>query len=125
VPLSLTIMPGLLCTAINSASSRTTRLPDIEVSGTAARHSRVTSSTTLSTLEPAACRHLVVHEVEAPALVGKCRNRSRGTGTNRAFAPFTLPHGQSLLAAQQDVQAAISVIPAARYTLIPVGGPIT
>lgn len=49
VPLSLTIMPGLPRQAISLESSRTTRLPEIEVSGTAARHSRVTSSTMLST----------------------------------------------------------------------------
>lgn len=49
VPLSLTIMPGLPRTAISLVNSRTTRLPEIKVSGTAARHSRVTSSTTLST----------------------------------------------------------------------------
>ena len=45
VPLSLTIMPGLLRCAINSASSRTTRRSDIEASSTDARQSRVTSST--------------------------------------------------------------------------------
>ena len=38
-----------------------------------------------------------MHEVEAPALVGQRRNRSRRTGTNRAFAPFAPPHGQALL----------------------------
>ena len=35
--------------AIRSSSSRTTRLPEIDVSGIAARHSRVASSTTLRT----------------------------------------------------------------------------
>ena len=39
--LSLTIIPGLPRWAINFVSSRTTRRPEIEVSGTAARHSRV------------------------------------------------------------------------------------
>src|SRR5215210_4729554 len=45
VPLSETIIPGLPRRAINGVSSRATRLPEIEVSGIAARHSRVTSST--------------------------------------------------------------------------------
>jgi hypothetical protein len=47
VPLSETIMPGLPCRSINAVSSRATRRPEIEVSGIAARHSRVTSSTML------------------------------------------------------------------------------
>ena len=45
VPLSETIMPGLPRRSINAVSSRATRRPEIEVSGIAARHSRVTSST--------------------------------------------------------------------------------
>lgn len=40
-------MPGLPRLAISVVSSRPTRLPEIDVSGIAARHSRVTSSTTL------------------------------------------------------------------------------
>ena len=44
-PLSETIMPGLPRRLINAVSSRATRRPEIEVSGIAARHSRVTSST--------------------------------------------------------------------------------
>ncbi|ESW80505.1 hypothetical protein X772_25065 [Mesorhizobium sp. LSJC280B00] len=42
-------MPGLPRRAISSVSSRATRRPEIEVSGIAAKHSRVTSSTMLST----------------------------------------------------------------------------
>lgn len=49
VPLSRTIMPGVPRMAINSLSSLTTCVPEIEASGTAATHSRVTSSTILST----------------------------------------------------------------------------
>src|ERR1700733_14179055 len=45
VPLSDTIIPGLPRRLINAVSSRATRRPEIEVSGIAARHSRVTSST--------------------------------------------------------------------------------
>ena len=44
VPLSLTIVLGLPRRAIRRSSSRATRLPDSEVSATAARHSRVQSS---------------------------------------------------------------------------------
>ena len=51
VPLSETIIPGLPRRSITVANSRATRRPGIEVSGIAARHSRVTSSTTLSTLK--------------------------------------------------------------------------
>jgi hypothetical protein len=40
-------MPGLPRWSIKAVSSRATRFPEIEVSGTAARHSRVTSSTML------------------------------------------------------------------------------
>jgi hypothetical protein len=47
VPLSLTIILGAPRSVIRSASSRTTRLPDIDVSSTARKHSRVTSSTML------------------------------------------------------------------------------
>lgn len=46
---TLTIIPGLPRCPISSVSSRTMRRPEIEVSGTAARHSLVSSSTTLST----------------------------------------------------------------------------
>lgn len=42
-------MPGFPRWAISSVSSRATRRPEIEVSGIAARHSRVMSSTMLST----------------------------------------------------------------------------
>ncbi len=45
VPLSETIMPGLPRLVISAVSSRATRRPEIDVSGIAARHSRVTSST--------------------------------------------------------------------------------
>ena len=46
-----TIMSGLSRRPINSVSSRETRRLEIEVSGSAARHSRVTSSTKFSTLK--------------------------------------------------------------------------
>ena len=45
VPLSETIMPGLPRRLINAVSSRATRRPEIDVSGIAAKQSRVTSST--------------------------------------------------------------------------------
>jgi hypothetical protein len=45
VPLSETIIPGLPRCSISVVSSRATRRPEMEVSGIAARHSRVTSST--------------------------------------------------------------------------------
>jgi hypothetical protein len=47
VPLSETIICGLPRTLTIMVSSRATRLPEIDVSGTAAKHSRVTSSTML------------------------------------------------------------------------------
>ena len=47
VPLSETIIWGLPRTSMSTVSSRATRLLEIEVSGIAARHSRVTSSTML------------------------------------------------------------------------------
>jgi len=47
VPLSETIRRGLPRRSIYAVSSRATRRPEIEVSGIAARHSRVTSSTML------------------------------------------------------------------------------
>ena len=50
--------------------------------------------------EPAARDHLVVHEVEAPALVGKRRNRGGRRSANRAFATLSPPHGQPFLAIQ-------------------------
>src|SRR5258708_452556 len=46
VPLSPTIVFGRPCWRITSFSSRATRRPEIEVSATSARHSRVQSSTT-------------------------------------------------------------------------------
>ena len=49
VPLSLTISFGLACLATSVVSSRATRLPEIDVSGIAARHCLVTSSMTSST----------------------------------------------------------------------------
>jgi hypothetical protein len=45
IPLSDTIMPGLPRRSIKTVSSRATRRPGIEVSGIAAKHSRITSST--------------------------------------------------------------------------------
>ena len=47
VPLSQTIMPGLPRRPISAESSRATRAPEKDVSGIAAKHSRVTSSTIL------------------------------------------------------------------------------
>jgi len=47
VPLSETIICGLPRRSMRVVSSRATRLPEIEVSGMAAKHSRVTSSTML------------------------------------------------------------------------------
>jgi hypothetical protein len=47
VPLSVTIICGLPRLPMSTVNSRATRLPEIEVSGIAARHSRVTSSTML------------------------------------------------------------------------------
>ena len=47
MPLSETIICGLPRALMSVVSSRATRLPEIEVSGIAARHSRVTSSTML------------------------------------------------------------------------------
>lgn len=47
VPWSETISPGLPRRAINVVSSRATRAPEIDVSAMLAKHSRVTSSTTL------------------------------------------------------------------------------
>ncbi len=49
VPLSLTTMRGLPRVSMRTFSSRTTRLPEIEASGIAARHSFVTSSMMFST----------------------------------------------------------------------------
>jgi hypothetical protein len=46
VPLSLTIVFGLPRSSSSRSSSRATRIPEIEVSATSARHSRVQSSTT-------------------------------------------------------------------------------
>ena len=45
VPMSDTIICGLPRLSMSIVSSRVARLPDIEVSGIAVRHSRVTSST--------------------------------------------------------------------------------
>lgn len=45
---SETIIPGLPRRSISAVSPRATRRPEIDVSGIAARHSRVTSSTTFS-----------------------------------------------------------------------------
>jgi hypothetical protein len=47
VPWSLTMRPGLPRRSTKAVSSRATRRPEIDVSTTAARHSLVTSSTTL------------------------------------------------------------------------------
>src|ERR1700733_6333845 len=44
-PIVRDVMPGLPRRSINAVSSRATRRPEIEVSGIAAKHSRVTSST--------------------------------------------------------------------------------
>jgi hypothetical protein len=45
-PLSLTVVVGIPRRATSASSSRATRVPEIEVSTTAARDSRVKSSTT-------------------------------------------------------------------------------
>ncbi len=50
VALSLTIIPGLPRRSTSVVSSLATRRPEIDVSGIAAKHSPVTSSTTFSTL---------------------------------------------------------------------------
>jgi len=115
--------PGLPRLAISSVSSRTTRRPEIDVSGTAVRHSRVTSFDHVEHAEPPARRHLIMDEVEAPALVRQRQHRSRCSGSNSPLAaasspdpePFLLVDTLRLLAvdhralpAQQDVQTAIA-----------------
>src|SRR5690606_26751888 len=81
VPWSETIMSGLPRRLIRSVSSRATRRPEIDVSGIAAKHSRVTSSTMLST-PPAG--ELVVHEVQGPARVRSCLDQDRRSCAHRS-----------------------------------------
>lgn len=52
MPLSLAIMPGRPRRAIGAVGSRAARRPEIDVSGIAARHSPVTSLTTLRVRRP-------------------------------------------------------------------------
>lgn len=75
VPLSLTIIPGLPRRSIRAVSSRATRCPEIEVSGIAARHSRVTSSTTLSTRKRWPLANWSWTKSRGPACIGKSAPR--------------------------------------------------
>src|ERR1700674_1734597 len=91
---SETIIPGLPRRAITAMSSRATRRPEIEVSGIAARYSRVTSSNP----EPATIGHLIVDEIQGPAGIdlGFDKNgcpHSDGTASGSALAD-----GETLLA---------------------------
>lgn len=58
---------GFLRASTNIVGSQAARLPEIEVSGMAATHSPVTSSTILRFAEATGQRELVVVEVERPA----------------------------------------------------------
>jgi hypothetical protein len=62
VPWSETIMPGLPRRPIRSVSSRATRRPEIEVSGIAARHSRVIDD--VQHPKASSAGELVMHKVE-------------------------------------------------------------
>ena len=123
MPLSDTIIRGLPRLSINAVSSRATRRPEIEVSGIAARHSRVTSSTMLRMRKrrpPASWSWTKSRDQRALGLASTRIGARVPTALRRASA---FAHRQSLLAvepvnavdagglafaAQQDVQAAIT-----------------
>ena len=83
VPLSESIVVGRPRCVSRSASSRATRLAEIDVSATATRHSRVTSFTTFSTPKAPAPDKLVVDKVDASA-VGQGNYGQRRVGANGA-----------------------------------------
>jgi hypothetical protein len=97
VPLSETIMPGLPLRSTSVVNSRATRRPDIDVSGIAARYSRVTSSTN-EDAEASAAGELVVDEIQRPAGIGLCFDEDRGTRANSTTPGFPLAHGKTFLA---------------------------
>ena len=98
VPWSETTIPGLPRRRISIDSSRTTRLPEIDVSGIAAKHSRVTSSTKFENAEPPAAGELVMHEVQRPARIRLCFDKDRRPRSNRAAAGAALAHREPFFA---------------------------
>ena len=83
--------------AMIASSSRATRAPEIEVSGAAARHSRVQSSITTRIRNRRPSFETVRGEVERPALVRQGSWRSRA---GRPLAAASAAHRQALLAVQ-------------------------
>ena len=127
MPLSLTIIFGAPRLEIRSPSSRTTRLPEIDVSTTAARHSRVTSSTMLSTRNRRPVTSWSCTKSRLQRWFGQRQHRRRRPRANGAPSSLPAPDRQPLLAveplgllavdrdavpAKQDVQASIAEPPA-------------
>ena len=86
VPLSDTIIRGLPRAPTSIVNSRATCLPEIEVSGIAARHTRVTSSTMLRMRKCQALGELVMDEAERPARVDLGLDQDRRARSDR-FPP--------------------------------------
>lgn len=100
MPWSETISPGLPRRSISAESSRATRRPEIDVSGIAARHSLVTSSTMLRMRKAAAAGELVVDEIQRPARVGFCLHEDRRPRSDGASPGSPLSHGEAFLAVE-------------------------
>ena len=120
VPLPEWIASGLPSQAMIRLSSRATRWPEIEVSGTSAKRSRVHSSTMTNNTETPTVRHLVRHEIQRPAGVGPVPRLHRRAQSQRAFASaalsdhhalHALPVHRPTLPAQQDVKPPIALVP--------------
>ena len=96
VPLSETIMPGLPRRSISAVSSRATRSPEIEMSGIAARHSRVTSSTMfrIRKRRPLTIGELVMDKIQRPAGVRPSLDQDRRPGADRAAANPAFAHAE-------------------------------
>src|SRR5271156_3051276 len=99
VPLSETIMPGLPRRSINAVSSGATRRPEIEVSGIAARHSRVTVDDVEDPKSPAAGQ-LVVDEIQRPAGVRGRLDGDRRPRSQCAPPSPSLAHREALFAGE-------------------------
>lgn len=89
-PLSPTTIAGLPRIATTASSSRTTRVPLIDVSATSARHSREVVDNCLNP-EAAAVRETVGYEVQRPQ-ARRCRQHPAGRSRSQLLR---LPNGAS------------------------------
>jgi hypothetical protein len=114
VSLSDTIMPSFPRHRTSIVNSRAPRRPEIEVSGIAAKPSRVTSSDDVQDEEPSAADELVMDKIQRPAGVGSRLDQDRRP------RPCCAPPGSPLALRQAlFVIEAVDPVDPGRFAVLP------